>query len=397
MTTLTVRPWLLATCALLLVACEEPAQDRISGRDLGPVDPTGCLAVDAALPTGTVHHEVITAGVVPNALVVDDAGYAWIVSSGDNTIARYHVDDPRGTLEPAFVDLGTNRNPYDLTVDGERVYVTNLLAGTLAVVERATGRVLEEIAHEALIAPQDVVVAGELVIVAAAGFSGVAPKDVRVGHLVVFERSGDSLSVRAVVETAWSNPQFLYVEGDALYVVSSGTTHYDLARGLVMPTSPAGVERFSLAQLASEPQPAAEAAWLLGHEGIVGNAGPPARVGDVLWLGSGTSGVLFAIDTARGEVLHDASRPLRLWPDEGRNSLVVVFAVPSRAGVLLALDFNDDAAWLVDPSCGRPVSERIALGRRAEMLEGPRDVVFTAEGTAHVLMSLAGSVSTWVP
>lgn len=130
--------------ALLLPGCGDPQPDPP-----GPPPPAYLLVlntlgetIDRIDPdTGVVEGSVLTVGNAPNDLRVDRSRHrVWVANSGDNSVTSY---DLRTLGAGPAARLGPNSNPWSLllTADGG-LFVTNWLAGDVAVINPADGSVV---------------------------------------------------------------------------------------------------------------------------------------------------------------------------------------------------------------------------------------------------------------
>ena len=335
-------------------------------------------AADAGVTT-----EVAALGTFPNTVTVA-GGYGWVVNSGDNTVARYSLSDPND-IDNSFIDVGNDQNPYDLAVYGDRIYITNNVGNSITVAD-TMGNVIDTVALPELVSPQDILATEDYLIVANTEFTFPAPTT-RFGSVLVLSRT-DSPALLNRLETGWSNPQYLALAGDTLIAVSSGATDYDVDTGLVTPTSPGGVDFFSLATI--EQAMGADLSAEIPVAGLVGNPALPAVIRDTIYLGSGTAPVLFAMGLD-GTLHRGSSDPITLFDAQGGNALIAPYAGP--LGSLVVLDFNNDQLLVVDPGCNEVIGDPVPLGTNGELLEGPLSLGLDGN-TAHVVMSVSAAVTT---
>lgn len=343
-----------------------------------------CQREAVANPQAAVSTALLALGTFPNAIAVD-GGYAYVVNSGDNAVQRYELGNPSAS-QASFITLGKDQSPYDLAISGEYVFVSNNLGNTLAVGMKSGGEAAL-VSDDSIRAPQDVLVTEEYILVAATEFSYPAPSE-RFGSLLVFSREAEPKFLRRI-ETSYSNPQFLQRYGEDVLVISSGATDFDLETYLLSPLTEGGVDRFSLDTLLTAAGP--ERSFPLGMNGLIGNPGRPALIGDLLFLGSGTAPTLFVLDLSTNQVLHDAQSPLRVFDAGSANALVAPFAGPF--GLLYVLDFNNDALWVYEPGCGEWLLGPLDIGESEELMEGPLDLAWSDDTHAHVLMSVSSSIT----
>jgi len=340
-------------------------------------------------PASAVQNDVTTLGVYANTITIDGE-FAYVVNSGDNTIQRYSTADPAGSSNKRFVDEGTNKNPFDLAIYGDRIYITNSFEGSITVAALSTGAVLSTTILPELVSPQDIVATEGYLLVANTEFTFPAPSE-RFGSLVVLSRS-DTPALVNRIPTTQSNPQFVRVVGDTVYVVNSGRTDYDMDTGIVSPGTDGGLDTLALSTLAAAN--GVDGNVSLPPSGLVGNPGTPTIVGTTMFLGSGTASVLFQIDLSTLSAVRGTNAPIVLG-DTGTSG----FAVPSLGpdGLLYVADFNNDKVSVFDPACGAVIGQPIGVGSSAEMMEGPFDMAWDASGKAHIVMSVSSSLTVLDP
>jgi len=328
-----------------------------------------------------VSREVVITGAAPNAVVVDDEALL-IVNSFDNTLQR--VDLATGTSAPAFVNVGAEQGPFDVAVAGERIFISLNASNSIAIADRLTGELLD-VVSPGLERPQDMVVleAQGLLVVANTAFDQNATA--RFGSLVLLDLEDPSQVIQRI-ETTQSNPQFLVVHEDRLLVVNRGRSVFS---GVVVPETALGVDIFTLATLRQATAP--DLNLSLGEPvGLVGLAGRPAVIDDILYLGSGTAPVLFKVDLSTDQVLADTRAPVVVYDAEESNAWVQPFAGPG--GLLYLLDFNRDRVLVMDPSTDALIGEGVDVGTNPEQTEGPIDLAWRG-CDAFVVTSLSGALT----
>lgn len=95
------------------------------------------------LAGGAAQPRAATAGVAANRIRVG-GGYAYVVNSGENNVQRSPLATLGDVARP-FAALPVGSNPWDLAIVGDVAYVTLFRANRVAVVDLATGALLEEI------------------------------------------------------------------------------------------------------------------------------------------------------------------------------------------------------------------------------------------------------------
>ncbi len=350
--------WSLLLCAI--VGCGTPV-DPASTETPGPA-----VCEDGpATPVTEVERRAAVLGSAANGIRrADDA--LWIVESGSNTVTRFDLETE--TAE-TFVDVGNERNPWDLWVGPERIWITNFLADTVTIADRGTGEVLWEI-DDSLDGPAGITGTERYVYVGNVHFRG--DNEYGTGSVTILDRAtGEVLGSR---RTARKNPQVLTtVEtsvGERVVVVDSGAIRFD-EEGAHAGTE-AAVELW--AETDDPTNPDVTAAILpLVEDSRIGIPGSPAhqKGSDVIYFASGTGPVVFALDARKGTWLRGASQPIEL-PGGGGDSLNHA-AIDDR-GVLYVTSFNHDALYLLDTRCDAMLGDPIEL-EASEMLGGPHGVV----------------------
>jgi hypothetical protein len=398
----------VALSVALLIGCSDPdngastdtsgGSDSTSGADgtsdatstdtSGTSDPDADDSADSVTTTcevafGAVTPGAFTLGTYPNAIDAL-AGFLYVVNSGDNTVQRVNIDT--AASEPSFVDLGENQNPYDFTIFGDRIYITNLIANSVAVADLSTGQVISNTAFPELISPQDIIATDNYLIIANTEFvfgSGAT----EFGSVIVLSRDDTPTFINRI-PTTQPNPQFVFVHGDSAYAVNSGLIEYD-DNFVSSPVGDAGVDIIplnALSNISSAPQNIS----LGAAQGFVGNPGAPAVIGDALFLGSGTAPILFQIDLTTQQVVRGVSNPIEVRPVGPENALMIPFKGPQNK--LYVSDFNMDQLHVFDPHTLGACAPPLTVGESAELLEGP--LAITWSGTSgFILNSIASTIT----
>lgn len=338
----------------------------------------------------SIEPHVSAIGPLANALGSGD-GDLWIVESGANTVSRY---GPEVGFGAGFIDVGNDRNPYNLFVDGERgqIFVANYLAHTVSVADLGTGAVVAEIAHQSLKNPSDVVATARHVFVANVHYLSLA-EGYGPGSISIFEREG--WNFLGEVETAFKNPQFLELaegpEGLRLLISAAGALRFGIEG--VEVSSEGGLEIWDIADgpLESERQ-----AYGLGqaHTPRIGGPGRPALTvdGTFVYLTSAIAPVLFKFDLKELRWIYDATTPFALYEtsQDATHNLVV-----DKHGLLYVSAFNEDSLFIVDTACDEVLAGPLDLGRWDQLLEGPQSLELLAseEGSElYFIMSIANTL-----
>jgi DNA-binding beta-propeller fold protein YncE len=242
----------------------------------------------------------------------------------------------------------------------------------------------------ALYAPQGIAATSRYLVVASSGFHFVDGKsDWAPGSVAVIERATRRVVGR--VSTSALNPQRVAARGDVAYIVCGGTVK--MTDGLATPGSDGALDILDLSagvpaeMTNSVPLPRSAADPRVGGYGSIALSPDGATA----YLGSATRGDLFVVDLASRRVVRGADAPLELFPTPvGKNGLTSVGLIGDRLAVL---DFNSDqlclssdlANQLTQRTCG-------SVGVQAEMLEGPLDLAAAPDGRLLVLMSIANAL-----
>jgi DNA-binding beta-propeller fold protein YncE len=326
-------------------------------------------------PRAAVFPDVQTTGHGPNAIKSGD-GYLWVVESGDNTVSRF--DQATGGFDAYFIDVGNDRNPYDLHIDEEKhlAYITNWVSSTLTVASTQTGEVVEEIGvgTDDFDTPQGVAASDDYIYVTNTHYKSNTFGD---GSVTVLDRH--SLDVLARVATAKKNPQFAEMistpHGSRVAIVSSGEID---ASGIAR--TDGAVELWTETDDPGAPD---KEIFVLEttDDARMGAPGRPIVTpdGTRLYLPSATAPVLFALDLGQMQWLHDTSNPLTVY--DSQDKALDTAAIDER-GILYVTAFNEDALYLVDTACDEVVAGPIDLGTTPSYVEGPQDmqIVETSEG-----------------
>lgn len=356
---------------LLLVAGCNPEPDV----QTYPAGPAACPD-GARRPAAAVERQLATVGTNVNAM--RRAGdEAFLVESGDNTVSR--LDLRTGGWSP-LVDVGNGRGPWDLAVTDDEIWITNFVANTVTVADRATGEVLTELADPAFEGPSGVAVLGDRVYVSSVQFRGEG--DYGPGAVHVIDRP--SRRVLGSLATARQNPQALDAVDGRLVVVDSGSFSFD---GTFVAGSEAAVEIWTPTSTPLEPDiivlPLAA-----GSDAAVGTPGRPAhRSGSpIIYLPSATAPVVFALDLNAGTWVRGGDDPIVLYETD-RDALH--HAALGEDGLLYVTAFNEDELILVDTSCDA-VLARIPL-ETSSMLAGPHGVIPYGDA-AYFVLALAAEL-----
>ncbi len=356
-------------------------------------------AMGPSVPQLSVDPQVAGVGSLSQTLVHADEAL-WIVESGTNTVSRFDVATQ--TFEAGFVDVGNERNPYDIFIDEEAGvgFVTNYLANTVSVVNLEDGAVVRELvpmghrfagADTAAVidhpvqegayrfdGPTGIAATEELLYV-----GNTRPRfedgllTMQAGTVTIIDRS--DYAVVAVVETAAKNPQFITVDeeatGDAtIWIADTG----ELAQrdGVYTQTSDAALERWRQTQNPAAPE---REAYMIPAPAPGSRVGAPGRPmvtpqGDAVYLASATAPVVFKLDVASRAWSRGPQNPITLYEtdtDALHNGFI------DANGVLWVVAFNRDALYIMDTRCDETLAGPIDLGISPADVEGPIAIVVT--------------------
>lgn len=318
-------------------------------------------------PSGSVRPNVSAIGPSSNALRRSDDDL-WIVESGANTVSTFGLDS--NSYREGFVDVGNDRNPYEIAFHDELVFISNWIADSVTVADRSDGSVLTEIEADAFDNPQGLAATEQRLFVTNTELEG--RNEFGAGSIAVVDRP--SRSVERRVETAWKNPQYVRVvdspRGRMLAVSEAGAI--SIVDGEARLDSPGGLELWPLdAQPPSEERQTFELGF--DPESQVGAPGRPLPTPDgrFLYFTSATAPVLFKFDLEQKRWARGISDPIRLYETEGN---ALHHGRMDSRGVLYVTAFNRDALFLFDTRCDELLAGPIDLGTSADRLEGPQQI-----------------------
>ena len=361
--------WMLvAWCALACASCSEPSTPPQTSQSWPAVCDGG-----PSLTLQGVDPQVHTIG--PSSNVLTRAGDAlWVVESLSNTVSRLELDT--GAFVPGALDVGADRNPYDVAFDPTRAYITNYASDSVSVLDRATGAQIAEITHPSLDNPSGVAHIGQRLYVSNVRFRGVGYD---AGTVSVFAL--DTWEHLATVEVEALNPQFLStVErqgATALVVASTGALSFE--GGGARLASDGGVELWTPTDDPAAPTVERFALPLDEDAPTVGGLGRGLVQGENLYFTSATAPVVFKLNLKDARWEHDAQAPLQFAPIQG--DALHHGHIDSRE-LLWITSFNEDAMYVWDTRCDALLAGPIELGVDPKLVEGPHGVrtVQTAQG-----------------
>lgn len=376
---------ILALLCLTLGACG-PAPGAIT--ITAPASPAVC-AQREGLPALSVDAQLAATGEQPNVMV-RERGSLWILESGNNTLSRYLIDEER--FDEGFVDLGNDRGPYDVHIDGERGFVTNLLANTVSVVDLQSGEVIKEISDPRLKQPSGVTTTREHLYVSSVNFTNGVWKQ---GSVAVIERA--TYEVLGTIAVSAPNPQYLTAlaaseagEAERLAVVSTGT----LARvdGRYVQESVAGLEIWTVGEDALAPT---REVFELPAPTRGSRVGAPGRAlqtpdGSRLYMTSATAPVAFVFDLSARAFTRGHTNPIPLY--EADSDTLHASAMDAQ-GLLWVVSFNQDAAYVLDTACDEVLAGPISVGVVDDELEGPIAIAPPEKGEGAADIYVVNSLS----
>ncbi len=369
----------LAVVCAAAVACSDPAEDPAApAASLPEFDADACQQAEAP----TVRANAWTTGPTNNAIHIKGR-HAYVVHSSNNTVGRLDLD--RGEFTTDFVNVGNERNPWDLVVGESRIYITNYLSGSVTVADRDTGAVLGEVPDANLVSPSGVAIGGGKVYVASSGYEGPGYRE---GAVVVFTPLDEAPFLRreAVWEVAGRNTLYLAYDGarEVLYAVSGGETVFG-DDGSARVGSDGTVDAYDAA--------GRRAPLVLPVQDDDPVAGGPGRLvteGRYAYLPSRTAPHLYKIDLDAWEVVRGTDDPIVAYLGDGNQLTSMALAGNGRAYVTA---FNQDALYVFDTECDASIAGPFSVGK-GSFLEGPIDIAYDSQaGKAYTLLSLSSALS----
>lgn len=319
----------------------------------------------------------------------------WIVESGSNTLSRIALDNE--TFDSAWIDVGNDRNPYDVTMNDQFIAVTNYLGQSVSVFERQSGKIVREIKHESLKNPSGVAIWGGRLYVSNVHFlnnidgygeASVSIFDLEmgtfVGNITLQERNAQFLDV-------------LQLNGQSvLAVVNTGSILFDQQGAQV--GTPGSLELWYPTDDVLNPQRERYVLPLNDADRRIGGPGRPmlASDGGAIYLSSATSPVLFKLDLTTKAWSHGTDNPLQFSPPAGD---ALHHAQVGPRGLIWITSFNEDALYIWDTRCDKLLAGPLPLGVDERMLEGPHGLAIhpntdgNADGvTLYYIMSLSNTL-----
>lgn len=343
-----------AICLVLfLVGCSPPAPPE------NPGGPPVCLGGPNEPAVEVTQRVAVTGRTVSSLRAAGDE--LFIVESGDNTISRFTPRDDEYTL---WVDVGAERGPYDLFATDDQLWITNYVANTVTVADRATGAILAEIEHPSFDGPSGIAVLDGRAYVGNVQHTG--ENTFGPGSITVIDAT--DFTVFGARTTSHQNPQALDVVDGHVIVVMAGALGYDTAGGKFEVGTASAIEAWRPTEQPLQPE--VEVAPLpLVTDRQVGALGRPALNGSTtFYLPSAVGPYLFKFDAATMTWLRGSHDPIRLYGTT-RNALHHA----AYAGDLVYVTaFNEDTLYLVDTTCDAVLDEVVLESTSA--LAGPHGV-----------------------
>ena len=274
---------------------------------------------------GKIWNNLFTTGNVPNQIKVRGDSL-YILNSISSTLQIVNLNTQQ---EVATIDLGANKNPWNFTFckSSGLIFVTNLMANSVSVVDVTKGSVVDSIAVGK--APEGILAFGKKVYVTNTAFDATT-FSYGQGTVSIIDAAS-----RSVVDSILTpvNPQNLAVDASGrLHVVCTGNFATVSGSVLVVDLSTKTVVD------------------------TVAVGGTPSSItmapNGVAYLGSGgwvTSGNVLAYDASTLSVLHSADNPIRT----GTGAMDVL---ADDAGHVFVAAFNEDKVDVIDTKADSVVS-----------------------------------------
>lgn len=370
--------------ALLLMFLTACSADTTEDTNLYPSGPAVCD--DGSTAPSLAVEEWATTQAGPNAAVIH-GDYLYVLESQANTVSRVHLDS---SVHEPWVDVGNDRNPYDLVVTDDSIFITNYLSNSVTVASLDTGEVIREIISPDFSKPSGVAFHAGHLYVGNVNYIGPA-EGFGDGSLSIINLADDSIQTRP---THAKNPQYLAtVEHDgATLLLVSETGSVGFEDGIARPDSEGALEVFDL----TTPIPGDSTAVPLpvsSSDNRIGAPGRPAlpAIGSRLFIPSGTAPALFEFDLDARVWTRDSENPIQVH-DAENNALM---QANTYNGLVYVSAFTRDALYIIDPNCDEVLAGPINLGQ-SNLLEGPLPPLLHKNGSDVDLftpMSVANSLT----
>ncbi len=351
-----------------------------------------CSVSGAVKPSGNqdylVYPRLDSIGPSGNEVVVSGP-YIWIVESGSNTIRR--VDKISGKADANFIDLGNDRNPYQIFVDEEKseMLIANFGTNTLSVADLKSGKIIEEIAHDSLKSPSDVTVTSKYIYVSNVNYLG-STQGYGPGSITILNRK--TRAVLGNLPTAHKNPQYITqietIDGPRIAISNGGALR--LGANGVFVESEGSLELWYEQEDPLKPMIEVYELGQLAHPTI----GAPGRAqitsdGRSVYAVSGISSSIFKLDLAEKRWVYAAENPHKFYESDGNATHNAVMAAND---LLYITSFNQDALYVFDTACDEKLMGPVDLGTTGNMLEGPQSIALDSQSEftdVYFLMSIS--------
>ncbi len=299
------------------------------------------------LTENRIWNDVFTTGNVPNQIKVKGDSL-YILNSVSSTLQIVNLNTQKNV---ATIDLGTNKNPWNFAFckSSGLIFVTNLMANSVSVVDIGKGAVVDSITVGQ--APEGIVAVGKRVYVTNTAFDATT-FSYGQGSVTVIDAAS-----RSVVDSILTpiNPQNLAVDaGGRIHVVCTG--NFSTVPGSVLVVD-------------------------LGSNSVLDTVvvgGTPSSItiapNGVAYLGAGgwvTNGNVLAYNASTFEVLHGADNPIR-------TATGAMDVLADDAGHVFVAAFNEDRVDVIDTKADSVVDSY-------EVGDGPQSLALwkiTASGVA---------------
>lgn len=351
-----------------------------------------CSASDGGKSAGDqeylVYPRLDAIGPSGNEVVVSGQ-YIWIVESSSNTVRR--MDKRTGKADANFIDLGNDRNPYQIFVDEEQsqMFIANFGTNTLSVADLENGKIIDEIAHESLKSPSDVTVTSKYIYVTNVNYLGSAA-GYGPGSITILDRK--TRAILGNLPTAHQNPQYITqietLEGPRIAISNGGALRFG-SNGVLVESEGS----LELWEEQEDPLKPSIEVYALGQLENPTN-GAPGRAqatsdGRAVYAVSGIASAIFKLDLVEKRWVYAAENPRKLYESYGNATHSAVMAAND---LLYITSFNQDALYVFDTACDEKLIGPVDLGTTGNMLEGPQSIALDSQSgftDVYFLMSIS--------
>ncbi|MBD3386266.1 T9SS type A sorting domain-containing protein [candidate division KSB1 bacterium] len=275
------------------------------------------------LDNKTIENDIAIVGDIPNRLYTrEDKIYVLNSTPASITVIDAHTDAVEKTI--VLLEGG---NPYEMAfVSENRVYVTNLLANTISIVNLESGDIVYSI--DVGIGPEGILVVNNTAYVANSG----GYPDYSASTVSVIDIRSDKVTKTLRVP---ANPQALALAPDgSIHVICSG--NYADVSGNVAIIDPYGADDWTAAVVDT-----VEIGGMPGDIAIT-----DAGKAFLSAYGNGSHGFLYAYDALTLRVSNSVANPLQV----GKGAMTLFF--DRFENELYVSNFADDAVQKLDPNSG---------------------------------------------